>query len=49
MNALINNKLKKEGGKLYVAFIDLKKAFDTVDRGLLFEKINKLGIKGRIC
>lgn len=45
LNSLINNKLKNQGGKLYVAFIDLMKAIDTVDRKLLFQKLEKEGSK----
>lgn len=48
LNSLINNKLKKQGGKLFVAFIDLKKAFDMVDRKLLFQKLEKRGVNGRM-
>ncbi|XP_015112551.1 uncharacterized protein LOC107038148 [Diachasma alloeum] len=47
LNSLIGNRIKRPGGKLYVAFLDLKAAFDTVDRDLLMEKLWKLGIRGR--
>ena len=32
----------------YLAFIDFRKAFDTVQRGLLFYKLTKMGINGRM-
>ena len=32
---------------LWITFIDLKSAFDTVNHELLFEKMNKLGIKDK--
>ena len=32
----------------YTAFIDFKKAYDVIDRTLLFTKLNKFGIKGRM-
>ena len=32
----------RRGGKLYVAFVDYKKAFDTVDRDKLWETLQKL-------
>ena len=32
----------RRGGKVYVAFIDYKKAFDTVDREKLWETLEKL-------
>ena len=31
---------------MYVAFIDFKKAYDTVDRQILFRRLNQLGING---
>ncbi|XP_015115564.1 uncharacterized protein LOC107040136 [Diachasma alloeum] len=47
LNSLIGNSFKRKGGKLYAAFIDLKAAFDTVDRDLLLEKIWRVGIRAR--
>ena len=32
----------RRGGKVYVAFIDYKKAFDTVDREKIWETLEKL-------
>ena len=40
---LLNN-----GKKLYCAFLDFRKAFDYVDRNLLWHKLLALGIRGRI-
>ena len=48
LNSLIGNKLKNPGGKLYTGFIDFKTAFDVVDRKILLDKLEKLGLKGRI-
>ena len=31
---------------MYVAFIDFKKAYDTVDRGKLFDRLKSIGING---
>ena len=40
---MVKKKLNnKRGGKLDVAFIDYKKAFDTVDRDKLWETLQKL-------
>ena len=40
---------KKRGMKaLYLAFMDLAKAFDTVPRKLLFQKLKKAGITGKM-
>ena len=33
---------------LYLCFMDLKKAFDTVPRNLLFAKLEALGLEGKI-
>lgn len=48
LNALVENKLKKKRGKIYTFFIDYKAAFDKVDRDILFEKLHRLGITGRM-
>lgn len=48
LNTLINRKLKIKRGKLYVAFVDFKAAFDSVDRKTLMGKIWKAGIRGRM-
>jgi exonuclease III len=39
-------KLQKK--KLYTCFVDFKKAFDTVPRDLLWQVLERLGIRGRI-
>ena len=39
-------KSKSNKKKLYVAFIDFKKAYDTVNRSLLFDRLKELGING---
>ena len=36
------------GKETFLSFIDYKKAFDSVDRNLLFFKLSKLGISGRM-
>ena len=36
---LLDKYVKKENKKLFVAFFDLKKAFDMVNRSLLFYKL----------
>ena len=36
------------GKKLYCCFIDYKEAFDCIDRKLLFYKLAKLGIRGKL-
>lgn len=48
LNSIIGNKIKRKGGKLYGALIDFKTAFDSVNREKLFEKLEKIGIKGKV-
>ena len=43
----IVDKIVKHGNqKLWVAFIDFRKAYDRINRGLLYLKLQKIGIKG---
>ena len=44
LKTLIEKMVKKDGEKLYAAFIDFKKAYDTVDRNVLFDRLKELGI-----
>lgn len=46
LNSMIGKNMR-ERKKLHVAFIDLKAAFDTVDRKIMLEKLEKKGVKGR--
>ena len=39
----------ENGGSPYVAFLDIKAAFDGVWHDALFLKLSKLGIRGKIC
>ena len=39
VNSLVNKIVKKEGKIIYAAFIDLRKAYDSVDRSFLFNKL----------
>ena len=46
---MVKKKLNnKRGGKVHVAFIDYKKAFDTVDREKLWETQQKLKISSQM-
>ena len=40
--------LINQGKKLYCAFVDLTKAFDYINRDILWHKLIKLGIRGKI-
>lgn len=46
-NALINNRIKK-GVNLYALLIDLKAAFDKVDRRIMMKKVWEKGIRGKM-
>ena len=46
LQTIIEKVVKKNKSKLYAVFIDFKKAYDTVNRDLLFEKLKTLGING---
>ena len=37
-----------KGKYLYVAFVDFQKAFDSVDRSILYEILRKNGFKGKL-
>ena len=49
LNAIVEKKksLSKRGGKLYTCFVDLKKAFDSVQRGPLFHILCQNGLSGK--
>ena len=47
LNAIIQ-KILNEKGRLYCAFIDFKKAFDSVYLNGLWFKLYKLGINGKL-
>ena len=46
IQTLIEKVVKKGKNKLFVAFIDFKKAYDTVNRDLLLNRLKQLGING---
>ena len=47
--SMVNNRLHgQKRGKLYVAFIDFKKAFDTVNREVLWESMKEEGISTKM-
>ena len=47
LSSIIRNR-KQRGLSTYVAFIDMEKAFDRVDRDLLFYKLLSMGIGGKV-
>ena len=48
LDTIIQDRLRKKGGALYCCFVDLKKAFDWIDRRALFYKLHKLGLPARM-
>lgn len=42
LNTLIQNQLRKKGGKLYTLFVDLKSAFPSVKHSLLWKKLSQI-------
>ena len=46
LQTIVEKVVKNQKGKLYAAFIDFKKAYDTVNRDLLLERLKALGING---
>ena len=47
LHSLISNTISKSK-RLYCAFIDFKKAFDSIDRSKLWIKLSKVGIQGKL-
>ena len=47
LTTVVNKILKIEKKRLFVAFIDFRKAYDRINRNLLLLKIQKRGIKGQ--
>ena len=46
LQTIIEKVVKKNKNRLYAVFIDFKKAYDTVDRGKLFRRLQDIGING---
>ena len=48
MDALIRRRLSKRKQKLYVCYVDFKRAFDSVPRSALWYKLYLLGMRGKL-
>ena len=46
LQTIIEKTLQRNRKRLFTAFIDFRKAYDKVDRDILFEKLKGLGING---
>ena len=44
----IIDKAKREGNEVYCAFLDLEKAYDTVNRDIMWEIMRKKGFNKKI-
>jgi len=47
LNYFINRQIGRKGAKLIAVFVDLKAAFDSVDRGILLSALMERGVRGR--
>lgn len=45
LNHLVNKQLNREKGKLVAIFVDLRAAFDSVDREILWKTMRERGIR----
>ncbi len=48
LHTLAEKELLKKGGKLMALFVDLKAAFDSLDREEMIEELKKIEVKGRL-
>ena len=47
LKTLVNKIIKQKGGKIFTAFIDFKKAYDTVNRGKLLTRLKQVGVSSK--
>lgn len=45
LNYLINRQVNRKKGKMMILFVDMKAAFDSVDRGKLIEAMRRRGVR----
>lgn len=48
LETLIQREIKKKRGKLYCAFVDFERAFDSINREKLWEKLRYKGVSAKI-
>ena len=48
LNTIINSQIKHKKGKLFTAFVDFQKFVDCINRDMLFYKLQKIGITGKL-
>ena len=47
LNYLVNRQVTRKGRRMVVLFMDMKAAFDSVDRGVLLKAMRRKGCEGR--
>ena len=47
LQAIVTKYLRQKGGRLYAIFVDFEKAFDRIDRNILWNKLNSLNISSK--
>ena len=47
MISMVEKGLAKSKGKLYVAFVDFRKAYDSVNRNILWDVLRRAGTEKR--
>ena len=48
LHGIIQKALSKKRHSCYCLFVDFKKAFDLIDRNLLFKRLSVIGVKGKL-
>lgn len=48
LRTIIDEKIKRSKGNVFIMFVDFAGAFDKIDRTLLCSKLRKIGVRGRI-
>ena len=48
LNAMVQNQLYKNKGRLYALFVDLKSAFPSVNHKILWNKLSQIGVSHKI-
>jgi len=47
LNSILQSNLQKKGGKVYALFIDLTKAFDSINHEKLWKRLSEIGVSSK--